>query len=446
MPKHFTLYSAALFCLGSFSTWAQEFKPAQVDSLLNSLVANKKMMGSLAVSHDGKELYSRAFGYTQTDGATTIPAAATTRYRVGSISKVFTATMIFQLIEEKKLTLETPLATFFPQLPNAQTITIDHLLSHHSGLHNFTNDAAYKGYMTQPQTRAQMLARMADMKPDFEPGTKAAYSNTNFVLLGYIVEDLTKMPYAKALEKRVVNKIGLKNTYYGGKITPRKQEALPYEASDGVWKLAPETDMSIPGGAGSVVSTPTDLNHFLEALFGGQLVSAASLEAMKTVRDGYGRGLLKRTLGDRVSYGHGGAIDEFRSDMFYFPAEKLTLAITANAQSYPVSEVARAARWSYFGQPYALPHFEASTYVPAAADLDRYVGTYANPKVPLKITMTRDGNTLKSQGTGQSVLTMEALRKDVYKFDRAGIVVVFDANKPSFMLKQGGVETEFVKE
>lgn len=119
---------------------------------------------------------------------------------------VFTAVMIFQLIEEKKLALETPLATLFPQLPTTRTITVDHLLSHHSGLHNITDDAAFEGYVTQ----AQLLAWMAEAKPDFEPGAKGAYSNPNFMLLGYIVEQLTQMPYAQALQKRVVTKTGLR--------------------------------------------------------------------------------------------------------------------------------------------------------------------------------------------------------------------------------------------
>lgn len=152
MSKLSTLLLAATSALSGSVSQAQQLNPGKLDSLLNSLAANKKMMGNLALSHAGKVLYSRAFGYAQADGAAPLAATPATRYRVGSISKVFTAVMIFQLIEEKKLTLETPLATFFSQLPNAPTITVDHLLSHHSGLHNFTDDAAYEGYMAQPQT------------------------------------------------------------------------------------------------------------------------------------------------------------------------------------------------------------------------------------------------------------------------------------------------------
>ena len=339
----FTLMNARLLLLTGLlsaslpAAQAQQLNTAKLDSLLTSLAANNKMMGSLALSHDGKVVYSRAFGYAQL--APKAPATPATRYRIGSISKMFTTVMILQLVEEKKLTLDTKLDKFFPQVPNAKTITIDQLLSHHSGIHNFTNDPAYLGYMTQPKTEAEMVAIIAAAKPDFEPGAKGEYSNSNFLLLGYIVEKLAKMPYAQALQKRIAKKAGLKDTYYGGKIDPSKQEALSYEANAGSWKLSPETDMSIPGGAGALVSTPTDLDHFLEALFGGKLVSASSLATMQTVSDNYGRGMFQMPFGTKKSYGHTGGIDGFGSSSAYFPDDKLAIALTSNAADFSPNDV-----------------------------------------------------------------------------------------------------------
>ena len=127
MKTTFTL-AVALLSLGTLASRAQTLNTAKLDSLLTSLATHNKMMGSLAISHEGKVVYSHAFGLAQV--APRVLATTATHYRVGSISKMFTATMIIQLIEEKKLALSTPLATFFPQLPNAQTITIDQLLSH----------------------------------------------------------------------------------------------------------------------------------------------------------------------------------------------------------------------------------------------------------------------------------------------------------------------------
>lgn len=429
-------FLTALLGAATLTAQAQQLNTAKLDSLLTSLATNNKLMGSLAVSRQGQVVYSHGFGYAQLDPKT--PATPATRYRMGSISKMFTAVMIFQLIEEKKLTLGTPLATFFPQLPNAGTITIDQLLSHRSGLHSLTADPAYLGYMTQPKTQAELLAIIAKFKPDFEPGAKFDYSNSNYIVLGYLVEKLTKQPYAQALQKRVVAKAGLTSTYYGGKIDPKKREAFSYKPNAAGWQPEAETDMSIPGGAGAVVSTPTDLDRFLEALFAGKLVSAASLGEMKTIRDGFGRGLMRLPFHDKQGFGHGGTIDGFQSMASYFPADKLAVTLSTNGHSYSLNDAMGGVLSICFNQPYHIPDFTASAFVPAAADLDRYVGTYASPSLPLKITFTKQGNTLLSQATGQSAFALEPVSQGIFKFDQANIRIEFDPAKPSFTLKQGG--------
>jgi D-alanyl-D-alanine carboxypeptidase len=435
---------AALLGAATSTAQAQQLNTAKLDSLLTGLAANNKMMGSLAVSRAGQMVYSHAFGYAQLEPKT--PATPATRYRMGSISKMFTAVMIFQLIEEKKLTLDTKLGTFFPQLPNASTITIDQLLSHRSGLHSITAEAAFLGYMTQPKTQAELLAIMAKLKPDFEPGAKFDYSNSNYIVLGYIVEKLGKQPYAQALQKRVVAKAGLKSTYYGGKIDPQKQEAFSYKPGVSGWQPEVETDMSIPGGAGAVVSTPADLDRFLGALFGGKLVSAASLGEMKTIRDGFGRGLMLMPFNDKQSFGHGGVIDGFQSLASYFPGDKLAITLSTNAHSYALNDAMLGVLSICFNRPYRIPDFAAPAFVPAAADLDRYVGTYASPGFPLKITFTKEGSTLVGQATGQQPIPLEAVSQGIFKFDAAGIRAEFDATKPMFTLKQGGRTTVFTKE
>ena len=438
-------FLTALLGAATLTASAQQLNTAKLDSLLTSLATNNKMMGSLAVSRNGQVVYNHAFGSAQL--APQVPATTATRYRMGSITKMFTAVMIFQLMEERKLTLGTPLATFFPQLPNAKTITIDQLLSHRSGLHNLTADAAYLGYMTQPKVQAELLAIMSKYSPDFEPGAKFDYSNSNYIVLGYIVEKLGKQPYAQALQKRVVAKAGLKNTYYGGKIDPAKQEAFSCKPTgSGGWQPDTESNMSTPGGAGAVVSTPADIDRFLEALFAGKLVSAASLGEMKTIRDGFGRGIMLLPFHGKPGYGHGGIIDGFQSLASYFPDDKLAITLSTNAHKYAIGDAMGGVLSICFNQPYKIPDFAAPAFVPAAADLNRYAGTYASPNIPLKITFTKDGNTLMSQATGQQPIPLEPVSQGVFKFDPAGIVTEFDAAKPTFTLKQGGGTFVFTKE
>jgi len=270
----------------SFSTlFSQNINKPKLDSLFNLLAEKNKAMGSVAVSKNGTVLYSRAIGYSYISGTEKKPATITTRYRIGSISKMFTASMIFQLIEEGKIKLTTTLDTYFPEIPNASKITISNLLNHRSGIHNFTDDPQYMTYMTQPKTGDEMVKIISKNKVDFEPDAKASYSNSNFVLLGYIIEKITKQPYSKNLEKRICSKIGIKDTYIGKKTDLLNNESYSYKF-ESEWKQQPETDMSIPGGAGSIISTPTDLTRFVNALFSIKLVSQSSLNQMKTLTDG----------------------------------------------------------------------------------------------------------------------------------------------------------------
>ena len=446
------LHQAAFWLLGllsliTFPAGAQQLTTLRLDSLLTSLATHDKLMGSLTLSHAGRVVYSRAFGYQQAETKT--PATPATRYRIGSATKMFTAVLILQLIEEKKLTLITPLAAFFPQLPNARTITIDQLLGHRSGLYNFTEDTAWTSGHMPAKTPAQMLQLIGQGQPEFAPGTKAAYNNSAYVLLGYIVERLTKLPYAQALQKRVLTKAGLLNTYCGGPINPPKQEAFSYVISPAGWQRVGETDRSLVGGAGTIVSTPTDLTRFLEALFGGRLVSAASLKLMQTIRDGYRRGLFSRPFGARPGYGHTGGLDGFVTLTTYFPTEKLAVALCSNGQNYSPHDALLGALRIYFGQPYRIPTFPASHFVPTPADLDRYAGIYASPQMPgLKITMIKNGQTLQTQATNQPAATLDAVGPGVFKFDQSGgdIRIEFDATKPSFRLQQGGGSYLFAKE
>jgi len=151
----------------------QNFNKPKIDSLLDVLAAKHQGMGSIAIAQNGHIVYQKSFGIENK-----LPTRPETRYRIGSITKMFTAVMIFQLIGENKLQLTTPLSTFFPQMPNAAKITIKMMLGHRSGLHDFTGDPAYGTYFTKPQTQAGMLARMAAGKPDFEPDTDTQYERT----------------------------------------------------------------------------------------------------------------------------------------------------------------------------------------------------------------------------------------------------------------------------
>lgn len=427
----------------SSTAFGQTFNKAKMDSLFNALETNNKAMGSICISKDGKEIYRNAIGYSLINGELKTKADVNTKYRIGSVSKMFTATLIFQLIDEKKLTLNDKLDKYFPQLPNATKITVEQLLGHRSGIHNFTNDEAYGSYMEQPKSQKEMLEIIAKGGTDFEPDSKAEYSNSNYVILGFIIEKITNKPYAEVLKQKITSKVGLKNTYYGGKTSAAKNEGFSYQYIN-QWNTMPETDMSIPGGAGAIVSTPADLNKFIEALFGLKLISEASLTHMKTIKEGHGLGMFQFPFDAKKAYGHDGSIDGFNAMLGYFPEDKLAIAYCSNGQNYEVNNIIVAALSIYYNKDYIIPSFK--TLALSEAQLDQYTGLYSSKEMPLKITVGKEGNTLTAQATGQGAFPLEATEKDIFKFDGAGITLEFNPEKKEMTLKQGPGKYLFTRE
>jgi len=433
------LFVNLLVCFGSS---AQTVNKGMLDSLFSILAEKDKAMVSVAISKNNQILYQKAIGFASINEKGNVPATTQTRYRIGSITKTFTATMIFQLIDEGKLTLSETLNTYFPSVKNSEKITVSNLLNHRSGIHNFLGDSEIFQYLTLPKTSVEMVGIISKNKPDFEPGAKTEYSNSNYVLLGYIIEKLTGKTYSQNLDQRIVSKLKLKETYYGGKADLAKNESFSYKLM-GKWMQQPETDLSIPAGAGAIVSTPSELNQFVAALFAGKLVKPGSLEQMKTITDGMGMGLFTIPFGTKTGYGHNGSIDGFVSNMFYFPEDNLAVSICSNGVSYPLNDILIALLSSCYNVPFKIPAFKSIAVKPE--ELNKYVGIYSSASFPLKITIAKNENGLTGQATGQGAFPLTATEADVFVFDPAGITMEFRPAKNEFTLKQGVGNYVFTK-
>ena len=288
-----------------------------------------------------------------------------------------------------------------------------------------------------------MLAIISKGGVDFQPNEKFSYSNSGYVVLGYIIEKVSKQSYSKYLSNRITSKIGLSNTYVGAKTDTKKNESFSYRFSNS-WEQGPETDMSIPGGAGAIVSTPADLTKFIESLFSLKLVSNSSLEQMKTMTDGYGMGMFQFPFYTKQAYGHNGGIDGFGSTLEYFPEDSLALAYCTNGQVYPMNNILIGVLSIYFNKPYSIPAL--ITISLKTEDLDKYLGVYSTTQIPLKITITKNAATLFAQATGQQSFPLDPTEKDKFKFDPAGIIMEFNPDKNEMTLKQGGENVVFTKE
>ncbi|MDQ3016689.1 MAG: beta-lactamase family protein [Bacteroidota bacterium] len=429
-----------LLCFAMQAGYSQSIDTAKLNTFFKALDDNQKFMGSIAVSRDGKLLYAKSVGYSDVDNKSILNE--NTMYRIGSITKTFTATLVMKAVEQGKLKLDQTINKYFFSLPNADKITIRHLLHHRSGVHDFTNDEAYPGYMTQPKTKAQMLDYIIKGGSDFAPDSKAEYSNSNYVLLTYVLEEVFKQPYPSLLKKYIYDPAKLVHTFYGGTIEPTRNEAYSYSFVS-AWIKESETNMSIPMGAGGIVSTPLDLIRFADALYNGKLITMESLQQMKMIQDGYGMGMIQVPFNEKKGYGHGGSIDGFQSLFYYFPEDKVSFALTSNGTNYNNNDISIAVLSAVFNLPIDIPVF--TSYPITAGELEPLTGLYSSEQIPVEITITQEGKILIAQGTGQSSFSLEATAPNQFKFDRAGIVLEFNVEDKTMLLKQGGGEFLFKK-
>jgi len=435
------LVTLAFFFALSPIAFSQSLDTAKLDAYFEALEANDKFMGSVAVARDGKIAYTKASGFI--DLAEGIEADVNSKYRIGSISKTFTTVMILKAVERGDLNLEQSIEKYFPSIENAEQISLEDLLHHRSGIHNFTNDADYLAWNTEAKSEKQMLVRIAQGGSDFEPSTEAEYSNSNYLLLSYILEKDQGKAYAELLQEQIVKPLGLTNTYFGGPIKVKENESKSYYYNEG-WKLQTETDMSIPLGAGGIVSTPSDLIQFSSALFGGKLLKEESLSLMKTMKDGYGMGLFQFPFNGQIGYGHTGGIDGFSSIFSYFPEGNVTYALISNGKSFNVNDISLTVLTALSGQAFSIPSFKE--YELSSEDLDQYLGIYSSTQMPLKITISKDGGKLIAQASGQPSFPLQATEKDKFSFDQAGLRINFDPEKETLILLQGGGEYSFTKD
>lgn len=413
---------------------SSDFDRAKMERFFDRLEAHQQGMASVSIFREGEEVYRRSIGYASVEEER--EADAQTRYRIGSISKTFTATVILQMVEEARLALDTRLAEYFPKIPNAAAITVEQMLRHRSGLANFTSLEAYSEYMETPQSRRDMLRRFRRLDTVFSPGARSTYSNTNYVLLSYIAEEVDGKPFGQILEERIAGPLGLECTYLGEGLNPQQDEARSYQWG-GLWSPATETDLSIPLGAGAIVSTPTELNRFFHALFQGQLLEESTLREMRSLTDNFGMGLFQYPFNERRAFGHNGGIDGFQSSAAYFPEAQVSLAFTSNGLRMPMNDILIGILSIYFDRPYEIPDFEPA-HVPEREQLEAYAGNYGSAGFPLDVRIFLKGAQLMGQATGQPAFPLSPEAPHHYTYKPAGLEIEFLPEEDALMLRQGG--------
>ncbi|RED27223.1 CubicO group peptidase (beta-lactamase class C family) [Flavobacterium cutihirudinis] len=413
--------AAFVFGIVTLSANAQKLDNIKLDSLFQALNEKNLFMGNISISKNGNEIYSNSIGKADVESNKAL--TKDTKFRIGSTTKIFTSALVLKAVENKKITLNQTINTFFPTIVNSQKITIRNLLNHRSGIHELLSADEFSNGYTEAKSQEEMISIISKFQSDFEPNTKADYSNSNYYLLTLILEKVYKKTYSELLNEQIIKPLRLKNTYFGGKISIQNNECYSYYFST-KWEKDTQGDMSVPLGAGAIVSTTSDLTFFIEKLFEGKIISKESLKTMTQIQDKYGMGIFELPFYDKKGFVHRGQIDSFSSLLSYFPNEKLSIAIITNGAVYDKKKILTAALSNYFNKPNSI-NFE--TYQPAQQDLEKIAGTYKNPKNQQEITITINNKRLYANFRNQSLFLLEPVSKD--KFEN-----IWEGNKIDFQL------------
>lgn len=422
------------------STVFSQDKFEKIDEYLTYLYDNNKFMGSLCLREGENVVFNNAYGFADVENK--IEADRTTKYKIGSITKTFTSVMIFQLMEEKKLRMETRLRKFFPKVEKSDSISIYDLLYQRSGLPDYINhDSLTTAELTSPDLKETIYKKIENYKLRFGVGTQFEYSNSNYFLLGGIIEKITGKSYAENLQERICKKIDLQNTYYTTEtINTEAKESYSYLFLDNAWIQSPEWKNEIAFSAGGIISTPADLTRLMYNLFEGKLISKKSLEQMTTIKNGYGAALHYAPFGDRRFYAHTGGIENFRSVVGYNNNEKLGLSLIVNGDNYNRNDIMIGILSIYYKMPFPFPNFEKIS----AELIAKYSGNYTSEQLPMKLAIFEKEGELQAQATGQSSFPLTMQNETTFVFPAARIEIDFVEN--GLLLKQGGMKFNFVKE
>ena len=367
---------------------------------------------TVIVVKDGKTVLRRAYGMADvTKGVKMTPDMA---LRLGSITKQFTSTAILMLAEEGKLSVGDDITKHLPDYPTrGKKISIEHLLTHTSGIVSYTSKPDFRAGMTKDLTVAQMVDSFKNDPLDFEPGSQYRYNNSGYFLLGAIIEKISGQTYAQFVEQRIFAPLGMQDTYYEGFGRSKAPVAAGHTRTPTGFGPSQALSMSQPYAAGSLVSTVDDLARWDAAIGSGKLLKPASWQqAFMPYRlsDGkrtdYGYGWQTAKVKGAPMIGHGGGINGFSTYAMRLPEQKVYVAVLTNSDGGPADPgmVARKAAALAIGKPYR--EFREVAIAPAA--LDAFGGAYEIEKGVQRV-FRRQGDSLVMQRTGRPAATLKAL-------------------------------------
>lgn len=414
---------------------------SKIDTLISTYSNLNKFNGAVLVARNGMVLLNKGYGYRNAENK--VLNTEQSIFQLGSITKQFTAAVILKLQEEKKLSTSDKLSKYFPGYPNGDSITVQHLLAHTSGIYNYTNDPGFmNNEITKNKSREEMIALFKDKPLNFSPGSSWSYSNSGYVLLGYIIEDASKMTYEQAVRKYIFTP--LKMVHSGFDFThlqsPDKTTGY-FMVGQNKSVPAPIVDSTISFAAGAIYSTTGDLYLWHKALMQNIALSKAEQEIAYTpVKNNYGYGWGIDSIEGKRRVGHGGGIHGFVTNESRVPADDIDIVLLSNGSDRSLDNITKSIYAILYNQPYDLPKERTSIPLPAET-LKQYEGEYEiSPTLHVIIKATDGG--LSALPTNQTEKILHAEKEDHFFQKEEDVQVTFTRNDTKevdgFILNQGG--------
>ncbi|TWV96864.1 serine hydrolase [Chitinophaga pinensis] len=406
-----------LLCLGLIlgslhNAFAQD-TTAKMDSLVSAYSRLHKFNGTVLVAQKGNILLDKAYGYQRT--ADSIRNETSTIFQLGSVTKQFTATVILKLAEEHKLSIQDKLSKYFPDYPKGDSITIENLLTHTSGIFNYTNDKDFMDKeVSNPASREKIMALFKDKPLNFSPGTKWDYSNSGYSMLGYIIEKATGKPYEQVVRKYIFTPLHMDHTGFDFKnLKDSKKSTGYFNINDSSSTLAPGVDSTVSFAAGAMYSTTADLYKWHQAAQQYKIISKADWEKAYTpFMNHYGYGWESDSIAGKRKVSHGGGIHGYITSIMRVPEDDVCVIVLDNASDRDVSKIASSLLAVLYNQPYNIPKERITIRLPEAT-LQQYTGEY-NLRPGFNIVMSVKEGMLMGQPTGQRESPLFAEKEDFF--------------------------------
>ena len=393
----------AIFLVGSWTVLAgvcrAQDNTSRMEQVVQSYLSNKQFMGSVLIARDKAVLLDKGYGFANLEWE--IPNSPTTKFRLGSLTKQFTAACILLLEERGKLKVDDPVKKYMPDAPAAwDKVTIFNLLTHTSGIPSFTGFLDYASTEATATTPEKLVLRFRDKPLEFQPGEKMNYSNSGYVLLGYLIEKISGQTYSEFVQENIFKPLGMQDSGYDSNSAIIPHRASGYSPADKGLKNTGYIDMTIPFSAGGLYSTTEDLARWEQGLYGGKLLSAASLTKMTTpFKNDYAFGLIIHKVDGHQVIEHGGGIEGFNTSLAYYPEDKLAVIVLGNVNGTAPQQIAQdLGTLAHGGKVTLLSEHKQVPIDPKV--FDGYVGTYQLAP-DFVLAVRRDGDHFITQATGQ---------------------------------------------